>query len=72
MELQIRHLNRKNDLKNDHQDREIRMLKTLMTKIINKESNNNEVITTAAREDDELMMQKRPSRLLPQHFFKYI
>ena len=72
MELQIRHLNRKNDLKNDHQDREIRMLKTLMTKIINKESNINEVITTAAREDNELMMQKRPSRLLPQHFFKYI
>ena len=77
MESQIQQLDSKNmqiDLKNDHQDREIQMLKTLMSKIIHIERNTNEVITAAAHEDinNELtMMKKRPARLLPTYLFKY-
>jgi len=59
------------DLKNDHQDSEIQMLKMLMTKIINKEV----VLTAAANENmtnEPMTMQKRPARLLPSYLFKYI
>ncbi len=78
VEFQIHQLDRKNvliDLRNDHQNREFQMLKTLMSKIINKESSNNNEVPTAADHQDihnELVMQKRPSRLLPLHLFKYI
>jgi len=70
MESQLQQLDHKNsliDMKNDHQDREIQLLKTLMSKILNKESNNtNEDIL-----NNERMMQKRPARLLPSYLFKY-
>ena len=76
MESQLQQLGHKNsliDLKNDHQDREIQLLKTLMSKILNKESSNNAVVA-APNEDilnNERMMQKRPARLLPSYLFKY-
>jgi len=67
MESQIRHLSHKNvllDNKNVHQDREIRLLKTLVSNIITKQKNNN-------NDEDLLMIQKRPVRLLPPHLYKY-
>ena len=74
LELQVHQLNRKNvllRLKDHHQDREIRMLKTLMSKIVkipkliaeNYEDGN----TNAPVE-----IQKRPARLLPASFFRYL
>jgi len=39
------------DLKNAHQDREIQMLKTLMTKIVSKKVTNGELVNDPARED---------------------
>ncbi len=79
MESQLQQLNHKNnliDMKNDHQDREIQMLKTLVFKILDKESNNdNAKIVTVAHENilnNERIMQKRPVRLLPSYvkYFK--
>lgn len=71
MELQIHQLNRKNvhfALKNDHQDREIRLLKTLMSKILDNENKDDEIKVN----HDVLMVQKRPARLLPLHLlFRY-
>ena len=76
MESQLQQLGHKNsliDLKNDHQDGEIQLLKTLMSKILNKESSNNAVVTAPNEDilDNERMMQKRPVRLLPPYLFKY-
>jgi len=73
MELQIHQLNRKNvlsGLKNDQQDREIRFLKTLMSKIITKD-NQNKNTDEVANNDAPIMMQKRPARLLPLNLFRY-
>ena len=67
MELQIRQLNHKNvllDHKNGYQDREIRLLKTLVSNIMIKQKNNN-------NNEDFLMIQKRPARLLPAYLFRY-
>jgi len=67
MESQIRQLSHKNvllDHKNGHQDREMRLLKTLVSNIITKEKNNN-------NDEDLLKFQKRPVRLLPPNLHKY-
>jgi len=67
MESQIRQLFHKNvllDHKNGHQDREIRLLKTLVSNIITKQNDKN-------NNEDLLKIQKRPVRLLPPNLHKY-
>jgi len=75
MESQLQQLDHKNmltDMKNAHQDSEIQMLKTLMTKIISKEGTNKELVTDPAREDNNdnrMKLRKRPASLLPPSYF---